>query len=192
MQQNLQLQILSMEDTFLPPEWLSLAQRLMPDVHPRRQREWAFARYALYLNLAKLGMTLTPDNYHAEGFQKLTAFPVRFSLSHTKNWVAALVSAQPNAAGLGLDIEERTRHISADVERRMHHPMDDTKLSLLERWALKEAAYKALSESEQEGIWLNSISLRSSREVCRKEEVVGNWQLVAHPELVISIVTSPS
>ncbi len=177
-----------MDATPLPPEWPALAERLMPEVHPRRRREWAFARFALARNLAKLGLALTPDNYRPEGYQRLTDFPVRFSLSHTKSWVAALVSAQADAPGLGVDVEEKSRRLSPDVERRMFHSLDDSELSPLERWALKEAAYKALSEGEQEGIWLNSISLRASGAVFRKEECVGNWQLVPHEELVLGIV----
>lgn len=185
------LELLPMNATPLPAEWLALAQRLMPDVHPHRQREWAYARLALARALATLQMSLTPENYHAEGFQKLRTFSVRFSLSHTKNWVAALATAPATAAGFGVDIEEQTRRISPDVEGRMLNSADTPELSPLQRWALKEAAFKALSEEEQQGIWLNNLAISSTGEVHLKEKLLGNWQVVPHHDLIIGIVTRP-
>lgn len=158
--------------------WLAEAKRIMPDVHPNRQIEWALGRVAWEVSMRQHGRPTS----HVEwvGFQQIANSPVRFSISHTTGWAGAWITT---FEGVGLDIELKTREMSADVQKRMKHAAD-MKLTPLELWTVKEAAYKSLPKELQEKIWLNSIAVTDG--VFEVEDLKGEWQMHPHGELVVA------
>lgn len=159
-------------------QWLARAQESMPDVHPRRQAEWALGRVAWELAMAAQGLEDPAPVWR--GHQRVEGSALRFSLSHTKGHAGAWAG---HFLGMGLDIEARTRMIAGEIQERMAHS-DDIGLAPLELWCLKEAAYKALPKEIQERIWLNSIAIRETSFYVMGME--GHWDLPAHSAMTVA------
>jgi 4'-phosphopantetheinyl transferase EntD len=164
-----------------------IARQLMPDVHQNRINEWSLARCALHIALQKNKLDLSPEDYVFKNFHELGHLPsILFSVSHSKNWAAAIISDTTSSRHIGLDIELKGRVINDGIQQRMHHKNDDTSIDPLELWSIKEACYKALPSSAQEGIWLNHIAINKDGFELSHSPLKGNWELVEHDELIIS------
>jgi 4'-phosphopantetheinyl transferase EntD len=159
-------------------QWLERARETMPDVHPRRQLEWALGRVAWELAMAAQGFVDPTAQWR--GHQRVEGSALRFSLSHTKGYAGAWVGQH---VGMGLDIESRTRAISEEIQTRMAHAEDLT-LAPLELWCLKEAAYKSLPAEIQQRIWLNSIAIKATSFEAMGME--GRWDLHPHEGLIVA------
>jgi 4'-phosphopantetheinyl transferase EntD len=158
--------------------WLAQAKRLFPDAHPNRQMEWALGRVAWEVSMRQHGRPTS----HVEwvGHQQIAHSPVRFSISHTAGWAGAWITTFD---GVGLDIELRSRMVSPEIERRIHHARDMA-LTPLELWTVKEAVYKSLPRELQEKIWLNSIAVTDGE--FEAQGMRGAWQLHPHEELTVA------
>lgn len=165
--------------------WLDRAKITLGEVHPGRQNEWALSRFALEQRLLELsGITALDKEF--DGYQRLKDLPDWiFSLSHTKEWAGAWVLPSQHCAGLGLDLELKSRKISHEVFQRMHHP-DDMNLDLAVLWAVKEAAYKSLPVDIQDLIWLNSIKVKRGTFEVRGHTAHGVWNIFPHEHLVVA------
>lgn len=160
--------------------WMEKAQKQMARFHPNRLKEWVNGRVALTIAFRNLNINITPE-VQMLGYQKIRGHEdFTFSISHTPGWAGALVVSgdlQP-----GLDIESLDREINENVLERFSHPGDE-KLSPLVLWSAKEASYKALPQSIQEKIWLQSIQI--SHQTFSGEGFSGEWAQIPHPDLVI-------
>lgn len=166
----------------------NIARQLMPDVHQNRINEWSLARCALHIALQKHKLEIAPQNYVFKNVHELEHLPLHnFSLSHSKNWAAAVISDTTSSRHIGLDIELKDRVINDGILQRMHHKNDDTSIGPLELWSIKEACYKALPSIAQEGIWLNHIAINKDGFELSQSQFKGYWELIDHDELIISI-----
>ena len=109
---------------------------------------------------------LTKD-YHLANFAQAMV-----SLSHTKNFGAAVVGIDDNTRnnknkGIGIDIEVATRLVKSEIIQQIRHPQDDfLKItqtsdfsSNLAIWCLKEACFKALAAKNAEVKFMSEIWL---------------------------------
>jgi 4'-phosphopantetheinyl transferase EntD len=171
----------------LVQEWWQLAHKRMPHVHENRKIEWALSRSALSMMLGKLGYFFSPGELVFKGYHQLENLPLlRYSLSHSKNFAAVMVGHGHRVSTLGIDVEMKHRQIAPAIVQKLAHP-EDVALTPLETWALKEAAFKALPEMAQEGIWLNSICLQEKQQFrLDKSPFKGKWALSEERELLVA------
>lgn len=171
-------------DRLLTP-WLEIASTTLPGVHPGRLVEWSQARCALEVLFDSLELP-TPRGKSFIGHQKILGIPDWFfSLSHTKEYAGAWAIPQKLALGMGFDIELKTREISEEIFKRMHHP-DDFNMGLVSHWAVKEAVYKSLPVEIQEKVWLNSIKVKRGTFEIRGFPVRGEWKIFPHDKLIVA------
>lgn len=69
------------------------------------------------------------------------------SLSHSKNFGAAVIESKKNAISVGIDIELSSRKFNPSISRHFVNNMDSKESinDTLSLWSKKEAAYKAIS-----------------------------------------------
>ena len=160
---------------------------ILKDVHTNRRKQWASGRVALTEAFRARGVEIDLLKCHFEGHQKIKELPEwRFSLSNIQGFAGALVVPEKQNSGLGLDIESATRVVKDEVLKRITHGQDIKSYSTIEKWCVKEAAYKSLPNEIQKNIWLNNISvLESTFQVDGYAEIIGHWKQQPHSELVI-------
>lgn len=79
-------------------------------------------------------------------YQNLKKFPQYLtSISHTQGAGAAILAAKSHYLSVGVDIEWSDRLMKEGTQRFYRHLNDSEYLNGLELWAMKEAAFKALS-----------------------------------------------
>lgn len=138
------------------------AQRKFSSKH--RQCEWLTTRAMLYKIFNK------PVNiaYNKDGKPHIENEAYNISISHSKNYVALLLSSM---SCIGVDIEEISPRISRLEHRIMQEceiPHEYNKFSLIEKqkfltclWTIKEAAYKSLKSQDNINI-LTDINISST------------------------------
>jgi 4'-phosphopantetheinyl transferase len=138
----------------------SETDRLLSFVRPERRRQFLLGRILLRFAVSHLtglpvdaiGVVERPDNAPRLVFPDAQHLKPNFSLSHSRNWVACVVSC---AVTLGLDIEvnDPARDID-EMSEIVFHPNARLRLSALSRaervasfydlWCEKEALHKLL------------------------------------------------
>ena len=73
-----------------------------------------------------------------------------YSLAHTKEMAVAVKALKEHFTGIGCDVEYAQRKMPAGSERHFLNDKDQIKLPLLESWCVKEACFKALSNSGED------------------------------------------
>ena len=122
-----------------------------------RQLEWYFSRNLLAHVCLENGLKLDWDKIDLENFVTIKGLPGYVSLSHTRGLCALAWCASP----VGIDIEDITREVAAPVLPRFISEKDNfAPIGDLEKWCVKEAAYKALLKAGP----------RSLKEVVIKED----------------------
>lgn len=142
--------------------WHTVAQTRMPDFHANRKKEWALARLCLAQCFENHGIKLSPASTVFKNHHEISHLPAwRFSLSHSQDVAAAWLMPAAQIRGMGVDVEMAHRKVPPQVKARLAHKLD-SKLSDIELWTLKEAAFKALPTLAQTDIWLNRIIVREN------------------------------
>lgn len=171
--------------------WFNLAQERLNDFHLNRQKEWALARVCLSLCFREHGIDLKPHDAIFKNFHEVAHLPHwRFSLSHTKDYAAAWLEPAVSLRGMGLDIELIDRKVPEHVKSKILHEADIS-VSILELWSIKEAAYKALPELAQSGIWLNHFRIGSHEFELIDSPFKGSWQQEKRGNILISRAQLP-
>jgi 4'-phosphopantetheinyl transferase len=139
----------------------SETRRLVSFLRPERKRQFILGRMLLRVAVSDL-LGLPVDNIDVveqpgNAPRLVLSDPLRlspnFSLSHSRNWIACVVS---RAAALGLDIEinDASRDIDGISELAFHpdvgdrlvsEPNTDPVSSFYDRWCEREALFKLLS-----------------------------------------------
>ncbi len=104
------------------------------------------SRIALYraLKSEKIPIKKMNDLKITEDFKLKELHSISFSLSHTKNIGAALLS-KSNDISIGLDIEWEGRKFNDETQRHFINSQDQlNNTNLLKVWCAKEASFKAL------------------------------------------------
>lgn len=121
--------------------------------HPKRKEEFLLGR--LCASLAHLKLKGEPLNELPIGNKREPLFPKSIvgSISHTKDWVGAVVSDSSQLLGVGLDFEsmgraksELTRYITTDEDISSLTGLTNEELLTL-IFSAKESLYKALYPS---------------------------------------------
>lgn len=158
-------------------QWHQVARERMADVHANRQKEWALARLCLAQCFEKHGIDLNPTQAVFKNHHEVAHLPAwRFSLTHSKDVAGAWLMPAALVRGLGVDVELTQRKVPPQVKARLTH-QQDIKLSDLELWTLKEAAFKALPHLAQTDIWLNRILITEKFFELENSPFKGQWTL---------------
>jgi len=162
-------------------------EQLGPHVHSDRKLAFIRSREALLQCFAEIGQNIRIDQLELESFSQLKAFKqYNFSLSHNKEWGAALLAATSDYLSVGIDIEEQTRELKKSILKRISHPKD-LNLSPIIIWSIKEAAFKALMNSQKfvKPVDFNSIQIMPDGFVHQSSGIKGKWEQIPHHSLVI-------
>lgn len=166
--------------------WHRLADARMPDFHANRKKEWALARLCLAQCFENHGIVLNPAQAVFKNHHEVTHLPAwRFSLTHSKDVAGAWLMPAAQVRGLGVDVELSNRKVPPPVKARLAHKQD-IKLSDLELWTLKEAAFKALPSMAQNDIWLNRIIITQNVFELENSPFRGEWGLEKADGLTIA------
>lgn len=132
------------------PAWELLTSfTLQSNAHPQRVQSFRLAREALRLALLEYEKEVHLADLVLLDYHRLEKFPeYRISLTHNKTYGAAVIAPSFECLSVGIDIEDINRQTRPDVMEKIRHPQD-AELAPLERWCLKEAAYKALVNSKR-------------------------------------------
>lgn len=116
--------------------------------HIKRQLEWLSGRYLIYAITGKTAIAV--DDYGKPYFLDNSAY---FSVSHTNNYVALVLSQTP----CGIDIQAYSPKIARIATKFMNFAEEDYLIGLNEKdytvslhvyWSAKEAVYKAYGKKE--------------------------------------------
>lgn len=145
---------------------------------PKRRESYLMSRLALincikerrvYLSLDNL---LLIDNSQIHGQDQLTA-----SLSHTKDIAVAASALKKDILALGVDIESSNRTIKDGADKYFCNDKDSFNYTLLQKWIIKEACYKAFSNLTKEEFLLKDV-------ICNQEVAIYNG-ITCYYELII-------
>jgi phosphopantetheinyl transferase (holo-ACP synthase) len=145
---------------------------------PKRRQSYLMSRLALiecikerkvYLSLDN---TLLIDNSQVHGQDHLTV-----SLSHTKDVAVAISSLKRDVLAVGVDIENSDRTIKDGADKYFCNDKDAFKYSMLQKWIIKEACYKAFSNLTKEEFLLKDV-------ICNQESAIYNG-ITCYYELII-------
>jgi len=124
-----------------------LESMLDPSLSPKRAKNFLLSRMALQKALENYQIKVGLSELELINYHKLVNFSeIEVSLSHTSHSGAAVVfkPKETKIKAIGLDIEELSRKLPQNIDRRYRHPEDNSNLSPLELWCAKEAIYKSL------------------------------------------------
>lgn len=126
---------------------ISCEQELNRFVSERRKMEWTSVRVLLYSMLQEDKEIA----YSSEGKPYLADHSFFISISHTKGYVAVILSSQ---APVGIDIEQYGQRVHRVTDRYIRPDeqvgvyKDDTVWGLLLHWSAKEAIFKRMENAD--------------------------------------------
>lgn len=170
-------------------------------LRPERQRQFLLGRTLLRLAISNLtGLPVDGlDVVERPGNSPLLILPnsqraiPTFSLSHSRNWVACVVSGDLTV-GLDIEVKESARDLHG-VSEMAFHPSEQLRLltlsdaervsSFYEAWCAREALYKLLCNLGRKGDWSAPVTGNVAWEL----EKLGWHQAVrAFPGLSVVVV----
>lgn len=138
---------------------------------PHRRREWLAVRVLLYRLLGEEKNI----SYHSNGKPYLADRSCFISISHTRGYVAVILSSQ---AEVGIDIEQYGSRVHKVAHKYMRpdevpapYEGDDT-WSLLLHWSAKEVMFKCMDASGvnfREHLHVLPFEVKESGEFCARE-----------------------
>jgi len=153
------------------PEQLKIALYHHPDptnfpgtseMKPFRAQEFASSRAALWLAMGR-ALSELRDPPELVGYHQLKgAENLVISLAHTKGLGAAVVGCAKKFQSVGIDVEYADREMKKESCRFFINEEDDKSYSPLELWVIKEAAYKALTLSNNDQHTMKSIIIKKN------------------------------
>lgn len=171
------------------PEWdLLIKLTLGDEVHSDRKMGFLLSRQALMSGLKDLHVTANIQDLILDRHSALSRFPqFTISLSHTKECGAALIAERKTFRSVGIDIEHEERIVKDSIKERVSHPEDVT-LRNIELWCLKEAAFKALMNSEkfEKPVEFSSIKIENKKWFHSPSGLEGEWELELIKPFVIA------
>ncbi|GEM_PF-1337269 len=175
----------------LDPEWDELTLACLGEqVHKNRKMGFLLSREALKMAFMEQGVELQIKDLKLQEFHLLHHLPeFTFSLTHTKDFGAALIAKRKDFLSVGIDVENESRTVKDSVLNRIAHPEDLTNLRKIEVWCLKEAVYKALMNSGKfsSSIGFTSIQLKQNRWDHSPSGLSGEWSLQRVDEALIAM-----
>jgi 4'-phosphopantetheinyl transferase EntD len=161
-------------------EWEKLIHfSLGENVHSGRKKGFCLAREALRLSLRKMGKDLQISETILKNFHSTEKFPdITLSLSHTAQVGVALVAEKAKIRSLGIDVEPLERNVKPEILKRISN-QNDLSLSAIEIWCLKEAAFKALMNTDQfsKNLEFSDIVIHGDKFSHPPSGMEGRWEL---------------
>ncbi len=171
-------------------QWKDLQKMTLgEEVHPERALSYCLSREALRACLREQGVDLQIPHLIVTDHHKISiAEDYTLSISHTKNWGAAVIGSRLKYLGLGIDVELKDRAIKSAVLDRILHSEDQV-LEPLTIWCLKEAIFKTLMNAQRitNPVEFSSIQVTSRGWTHADSKSMGDYQMVDHPKLVIAL-----
>ena len=168
--------------------WDKLIHRQLGDkVHPNRKISFIRSREALLHCFAEVGQKLQIDELELESFSQLKNVKnFKISLAHNPEFGAGLIAKSSDYLSIGIDIEAKNRQVKTSILKRISHPQD-LEFTPIVNWVIKEAAFKALMNTNQfeKPIEFSSIQIIKDRFIHENSGLNGSWELVSHPTLII-------
>lgn len=173
-------------------EWDTLVlETLGSGVHPHRVQGFLLAREALKEALKAFGKDLSPSLLGLENYHQLKSFPeFTLSLSHSKELGAAILADRKDCLSVGIDIESELREVKDSIWTRVSHP-HDVSLRKIELWCLKEAAFKALMNTDKFPlpIEFSSIEIQNQGFSHSPSGISGEWELHQEHGHIIAVAS---
>jgi len=161
-------------------EWESFTEKTLgTKLHPERMKGFILSRKALQKALEEQGLNASITQLATENHSKLINFPnLCLSLAHTKSCGAALIADKKTFKSVGIDIELNNRPVHDAVRERISHP-EDLNLINIEIWCLKEAAFKAImnTQSFSAPVEFSSIKISDRYWTHSPTGLIGEWEL---------------
>jgi|SRR5690606_32599672 len=173
-------------------EWNTLVfETLGSDVHPNRVEGFLLSREALREAFLTFGRELPPHLLKLENYHQIKSFPeFTLSLSHSRDLGAAVLADRKEYLSLGIDIENENREVKDSIWSRVSHPQD-VSLRKIELWCLKEAAFKALmnTDSFPAPIEFSSIEIQHKMFSHSPSGISGEWELHQEHGHIVAIAS---
>ena len=164
----------------LDPEWETLSSLTLGDaVHSDRKNGFLLARQALQNCLTEVGVSVSPKGLNLRNFHQLeNVEQFTISLSHTAECGAAMLADRIFFRSVGIDIEREDRVVKDSIRERIAHK-DDANFRNIELWCLKEAAFKALMNTEQfeKPLEFSSICIGKDSWSHSPSSLKGKWEM---------------
>jgi 4'-phosphopantetheinyl transferase EntD len=171
-------------------QWNNLQKTTLGEgVHPDRALSYCLSRDALRACLRQIGIEPQIQELILTDHHKiLTVEDYTLSLSHTKNWGAAVIGSRLKYLGLGIDVELKDRAIKTAVLNRILHSEDEI-LAPVTLWCLKEAIFKTLMNAQKitHPFEFSSIQVSTTGWTHADSNSMGDYQMVDHPKLAIAL-----
>lgn len=159
---------------------------------PKRRDSYAMSRLALLNSLKPLKVHTSLDNLILIENSQIYSHPhITASVSHTNDIAVGATSLKSNNLSLGVDIERSDRQIKDGADKYFCNDRDSfDKYSLLEKWVIKEACYKAFSNLLNKDFLLKDISCQEV--TASYEKILCNFELIKLPEHTVAIAYVPN
>ena len=171
-------------------QWNTLQKMTLgEEVHPDRALSYCLSRDALRACLRAQGVDPKIPQLIVTDHHKISiAEDYTLSISHTKNWGAAVIGSRLKYLGLGIDVELKDRAIKSAVLDRILHSEDQV-MEPLSLWCLKEAIFKTLMNAQKimSPVEFSSILVTSEGWTHADSKSAGTYQLVEHTKLIIAL-----
>lgn len=173
----------------LDPEWETLSRLTLGDaVHSDRKNGFLLARQALQNCLAEVGVSLSPKGLNLRNFHQLeNVEQFTISLSHTAECGAAMLADRKKFRAVGIDVEREDRLVKDTISERIAHK-DDANFRNIELWCLKEAALKALMNTDdfEKPVEFSSICIGKESWSHSPTGLEGKWELETIKPFVVA------
>ena len=164
----------------LDPEWEMLSSLTLGDgVHSDRKKGFLLARQSLLNCLNEVGVNISPKGLMFKNFHQLTNLDqFTISLSHSKECGAALLAEREFYRSVGIDVEHEDRVVKDSIRERISHK-EDAIFRNIELWCLKEAAFKAVMNTDQfaKPVEFSSICIGKDFWSHSPSGLKGEWEL---------------
>lgn len=158
----------------------------------KRRDSYAMSRIALLNCLKTLKVYTTLDNLiliensQIYGHPQLTA-----SISHTNDMATSAMAMKKDHLAVGVDLERTDRSMKEGADKYFCNEKDKfDNYSLLEKWIIKEACYKAFSNLLNKDFLLKDISCLES--MATYDNIECKYKLIKQPEHTVAIAYVPN
>ena len=171
-------------------QWKHLVRNVLGEgVHVQRELGFCLAREALIACFLQRGIKLEIPDLVLEKFSAVKGqSSLTVSLSHAKDWGAAVVASAKEVISVGIDIEPQDRVVKPMILERISHP-EDLPLHPLWLWSLKEASFKALMNTGkfEKPVEFSSLQITQAYWLHEASNTQGEWKVDEDQGLIIAL-----
>jgi phosphopantetheinyl transferase (holo-ACP synthase) len=158
-------------------------------IHVQRELGFCLAREALKACFLQRGIQLEIPDLLLEKFSAVKGqSSLTISLSHAKDWGAAVVASTKEVISVGIDIEPKDRVVKPIILERISHP-EDSPLPPLMLWSLKEASFKALINTGkfEKPVEFSGLKITQGQWLHEASQIHGEWKVDEEQGLIIAL-----